>query len=86
MIKEKDFNLSTREISEILPIEHINTDLFYPLAKASLFGLKKAFEKKIIKKLKPYEEFSILEQIPDFNENKIKEIMKDRSTSIEGLI
>lgn len=86
MVARDDFNLSPRELKNIKPLAEINTDELYPLAKASLFGLKKAFEKGIIKKLEPYTNLNISDQIPIFDTKEIKDIMKNKNTSIEGLI
>lgn len=85
MIQRTQFDPSPRELSNILPLEEIEINQLYPLAKASLYGLKRAFEKGIIKKLQPYSSLSISKQIPTLDKNEISQIIQGRSTSIEGL-
>ncbi|HTK03697.1 MAG TPA: hypothetical protein VL401_02945 [Alphaproteobacteria bacterium] len=85
MIQRGGFHLSPRELQDISPLTEIEIHQLYPLAKASLYGLKKAFDKGIIKKLEPYSLLSVDKQIPSFDIAEIAEIMHGRSTSIEGL-
>lgn len=86
MIGRNGFNPSSRELTDIKPLEEVDESQLYPLAKASLFGLKKAFEKGIIKKLEPYLALFLEGQIPDFNSRDFLELLRGKATSIEGLI
>lgn len=86
MVTRNSFKLSPRELKNIKALTEINEKELYPLAKASLFGLKKALAKGVIKKLESYTSLSIINQIPDFDINEIQQIMENKNTSIEGLI
>ncbi|MFA6253368.1 MAG: hypothetical protein WCV69_03745 [Patescibacteria group bacterium] len=86
MIDRNSFDLSPRELTNIRPLEEIKVEELYPLAMASLFGLKKVFAKGVVKKLEPYASLNIISQIPDFDNKGIKQIMKNKNTSIEDLM
>ena len=85
-LERTDFRLSTRELSNIKPLIEVNPDQLFPLAKASLYGLKKALYKEEIKKLKQYQKINLKAQIPELKQKEIQEIMRNRGTSIKELL
>lgn len=79
------FNLSKRELHDLCPIETVNPQDLFPLAKLSLFALKYVLSKGIIERLKPYAPFHIENQIPDLEIKEIQQLLSNKMTTMEGL-
>lgn len=84
-LARSDFNPNLRELSDIKPLIEIEPGQLFPLAQASLYGLKKALDKTEIKKLEPYQAMKLQAQTPDLRPEDISQIMHDRHTSIKEL-
>jgi hypothetical protein len=81
-INRSEFNLNPRELHDIKPLQEVGVNELFPMAKLSLFALKKVLEKGVIKKLKTYSDANIQNQIPDFDKGEIAEILKGKTTTM----
>jgi hypothetical protein len=81
-IDREDFNLSPRELHDMKPLQEVSVGELFPMAKLSLFALKKVLEKGVIKKLENYRDANIKNQIPDFDKVEIIKMLKGKTTTM----
>ncbi len=79
-IKDKlagNFNLSDRELSDIRPLDEVNSHELFPLTQLALYHLSKELELRggINIKLTPFR--STQDQIPTFNEKAMSKLLVD---------
>ena len=85
-IARDKFDLSPRELLDLMPLEDVSISELFPLAKASLFGMKYDLREGRIDRLRHYVDMGLESQIPDFDPAEILEIMEGESTTINGLV
>lgn len=86
MFSSDNFDFSTSLTKGLKPLTEIDEEFLYPLAKASLFGLQRILERGGVRGLDVYFSLKLEEQIPEFNEEEISEVMQDKATSVAGLV